>query len=140
MDRQTNRSKFDYFLAFGVPLLCVVASGFVNLVLVQAGLIDKSALNPKLPTVLDVSLQLVFITVGAIVTMSNSKDPRLQAKILPPMIFCFFAMCFILGLQAMSTITMWPWVTKWQLILRVIGPDVIGAGTIGFTVWNLRTT
>lgn len=134
------KSRIDYLISFGLPLVCVVASGFINLILVQAGLIDKAALDPKLPTVLDVSLQLVFITVGAIVTMSNTGDSGLQARILSPMILCFFALCFILGLQAMSTVTTWPWVNKWQIILRVVGPDVIGAGTIGFTIWNLRTT
>lgn len=134
-----EREKQDYFMTFGVPLLCVLASGFLNIVIIKIGIGDQAALNPTNPTVLDVSLQLVFLTVGTLVTLTNVKNTTIRANALTPAMFCFFALCLILGIQAITTEKSWTFIQQHIIWFRIIIPDIFGAMTVGLTIWYLRS-
>lgn len=107
----------------------------VNVVLAQAGVVDRSALDGDLPTVLDVSIQLVFVSIGAIAALALVKDQTVRARTIWPMVLCLAALCLIMASQSVS-IQDWAWADAHQPFLRIWLPDAIGAMTIGLTVWT----
>jgi len=130
--------SFDLGVAFGVPLLCVMASVFINILLAKLGILESASLQGSPPPIFDVSLPLVFTTVGAVITIASAKDTALRAKVLWPMIGCFVGLCLVLGLLAMSEVS-WPWVATYKGWLRVYIPNLVGAGTVGVCIWSLRS-
>lgn len=122
-----------------VPCVCTIMSVCVNIILAQAEILDREALTGKIPTVLDVSIQLVFISVGAIASIGLVKDEGLRAKALWPLLYCILALCTILALQALSK-QQWSWAIANQGMLRIWLPNVVGAITMGLTVWEVEYT
>jgi hypothetical protein len=128
----------DFGVAFGVPLGCVGASVLINIVLAKLGILEPASLQGTPPPILDVSLQLVFTTVGAAVTIASAKDSALSAKVVWPLIGCVAGLCLVLGLLAISEVP-WSWVASCHGWLRVYLPDFVGAGTVGICIWSLRS-
>jgi hypothetical protein len=124
-----------FFSSLWVPFVCTVMSVCVNIILAQAEILDRAALAGNPPTVLDVSIQLVFISVGAIASIGLVEDDGLRARALRPLLYCFAALCIILAMQALSK-QHWGWVVSGML--RVWIPDVIGAMTMGLTIWDVE--
>ncbi len=135
----TKNSGFDFFSMLLLPLFFTIVSVALNLILVKIGIMDSNVLDPKLPTILDVSLPLVFVTTGAMVTVNSTDDIFLKSGALTPMIACFFILIFIFAVQALSTEMRLIWVQNNLCWFRIIIPDILGAMTIGITIWHLRS-
>lgn len=135
MEKTLNTSRLPGFVSsLGVPFVCTVMSVCVNVILAQAEILDRASLNGNPPTVLDVSIQLVFISVGAIAAIGLVEDEGLKARALWPLLYCFAALCVILAMQSLSK-QQWDWVVLNRGLLRVWLPDIIGAITMGLTIW-----
>ena len=117
---------------FAVPLFCTVLSVCLNLILSEAGLISGGT-----SAVFDVSIQLIFVAFGGAVGVSLSHGTSTRARPDWAVIYCFTGLCLVLGCMGLSNQGQWPWVTEAQEWLRVWIPDIIGAGTLGATIWRL---
>lgn len=130
-----------YLTSFLIPLACVMASVFINALLAQAGVIERSSLEGSPPPIFDVSIQLIFISVGSAISVAVLDRTKLPgaAKTLPdrailPLVLSFFGICLICGFLAFSVSA-----SAWKGWLRVYLPDLVGAIVLGVTIWNLRT-
>lgn len=115
-----------------VPLACGVATVFVNIVLAHSGVADRAALAGDTPTVLDVSMQLIFIAAGGAISLALSPNHTTQARSAIPLVACFFALCVDLGILIISE-QPWEWVAENYGLVRVWIPNMIGLFAVALT-------
>ena len=122
--------------AIVIPIICAALSVFINIQLAHSGILPADMLAGKTPTILDVSIQLIFISAGAIASASLVKSKELSDAALKPMLGTFAGLFTVLGLLASSQ-QQWGWVLEYPSLTRAWGPNIIGAATIGFAVWKI---
>lgn len=123
--------------SFGIPLLCTLLTVFINVLLAQAGILPPESLQGNPPTILDVSIQLIFIASGAVISVALLRDHSIRSHGLWPAILCFAGLCIVLGTLAIS-MQSWSWVGPWRGWLRVWIPNLIGGLTVGVCVWKIQ--
>lgn len=126
----------NWLSAVVIPLVCVVLSIFVNILLAQAQILPPDMLNGDVPTILDVSVQFVFISAGVIASASIIEHKAFKEATPIPWFVTFAGLCVILGLLGSSQ-QEWKWVAGYPNLVRVWGPNIIGAVTIGYAVWKI---
>ena len=120
----------------GVPLFCTILSAALNYILAKMGVLSDDILTGSPPVYLDVSYQLILISIGAIGTVAITEGFEEQARVLWPALSCFVLLVLTMFSQAIST-TLTPNTPDWGL-LRVWIPDIFGSVTVGLTVRQVR--
>jgi len=125
----------NFITAAIVPFACVLLSIFLKVVL--AVMLDPAPLKGATPPVLDVSIQLILISMGGVLTGRLSKDQALKNKLFWPAVGCFVGLIVTLTLLAVSKLP-WDFISAYQSWFRVWGPNLVGAATIGITIGSVR--